>query len=121
MTHTIADLVDYVMKNRKGKAFVGWSADEIAGSLVVSAEEVALVYSVDEGGRVNGIAHGVKFSDEKVMFVANMLATAPGILKRFVEWFHKLYPEYKLEATRRGRRVCYDTPRLTTMVLARKG
>lgn len=112
MTPSIGQLVDYCMENRRGKVFQDWTPIGIASQIMYCIEEQCMVYSMRKDGTINGVMLTDKFPKEKVIHVNAALATERGVFKSLVERLHHLNPGYKAEATRRGRRKIYDTPRL---------
>lgn len=107
---TVANLVDYVMLNRRGKAFVDWMPSHIADEFVAAAERRLLIY-VESNGVIDGVAHGIRYSNGDV-FVTNILTTKKGALQQILRRFKQLYPKAKLEARRHGKLKHYNTPRL---------
>lgn len=114
--YSFQELVDYAFYNRKGKAFIGWSRTEIGMAFCDSLSQSTLFYSVNGGGQINGIVHGVRFDDEKVIFVSNILASSRDVLEEFIRRFRRMFPDYRLEALRHGKRKVYNTPKLVKKI-----
>src|SRR5450631_3497091 len=101
--HTLGELVDYAFRNRKGKAFVGWTREDIGNAFIEALGCGTLVYSVDGDGRIDGVVHAHRFDDSKILFVCNILATRRGVMKCLVRRLYDLFPSYGAEADRRGK------------------
>lgn len=114
--YTLKELVDYSFYNRRGKAFLGWTIQDITNAFIDSLQEGTLLYSVDERGNINGVVHATRFEKDKVLFVGNILATGKGVLGQFVGRFKKMFPGYQLEAQRRQRHIKYRTGRLVKLL-----
>lgn len=117
MAHTIGSLVDFVMRERRGKAFVGWTPIEIAGAIQQGIEDNSMCYSAAPDGRLDGIVVANRHMKDKVIYVTSVLTTRPGVFASFMRMFTVLYPEFSIEAERRGKTVKYDTKRLVEKVI----
>lgn len=124
MNVTLQQLVDFVLKNRRGKAFLNYSELNIASSILTASLENTLLYSVDSDGNIDGIVVATKSPEIKVMFINNILTTRHSVLQLFVRTFRKLYPQYSLRAERwhgPDRSICkivtYNTDKLCSKLL----
>lgn len=111
---TVGDLVVYVLKNHKRDGFKDWTVDHLIYKISMGIDSYTTLYSVDKSNNIDGIVVGTKDASKKVIFIDGILTTNVGVLKRFVQMFKRLYPNYSLEATRRGKRVIYNTPRFVS-------
>lgn len=111
-------LVEFVLANRRRKAFVGWGPVDIAEALVQAGQERTLLYATD-GNEITGVVHGNIYRQSKTIYVCNVLTTRKGVLQSFIKRFAVLWPGYKLEARRHDRIKHYDTPRLVQKLLPR--
>jgi len=116
--HTLADVVEYIMANRRGKAFYKWTRSEITLTLAEAVNEGTFLYSVDDRGNINGCVHGTRFVKDNVLFVHNILTTGGTVvLINFIKRFRELFFGYRLEATRRGRTKIYNTDKFVSKFL----
>lgn len=113
---TIEGLVNYVIANRRGKAFDGWTPIQLAQSFCEAVDENLLLYS-EENGCINGVVHCIRFGD--TIHVVNMLTTKAGVMKQFVRRFRELYPRLHLSGERHGKLKSYDTQRLVKHITQR--
>lgn len=111
---TVGDLVVYVLKNHKRDGFKDWTVDHLIYKISMGIDSYTTLYSVDKSNNIDGIVVGTKDASKKVIFIDGILTTNIGVLKRFVQMFKRLYPNYSLEASRRGRKVVYNTPRFVS-------
>lgn len=112
--YTLNELVEYAFLQRRGKAFYGWSREDITNAFIEGLENGTLLYSIDSNGAINGVVHAHRF--DNTLFICNILTTGKGVLAMFVRRFKMMFPGYSLEAERRHRRVQYNTPRLVQLL-----
>jgi len=115
--HTISDLVDFIMLNRRDKVLKLWTPIQIADLLVTAVEDRVLVYSVGSDGKIDGVIAGVKFEGCRTLSIEVVLTTCKGVFNRMIDVLYQWYPEYAVEAKRHGRSVTYNVPRLVSKVL----
>ena len=127
MTVTLGQLVQYVLKNRRGKAFFNYTEEHVAYEIYEAAKEGTMLYAVDERGEICGIVVASKVEEMQMMFIKDILTTKAWAIKRFVEIFKKGWPDYRLRAQRwRGtdknkpELVDYKTERLCNKILTQK-
>lgn len=118
--HTIEDLTNYILVNRKGKAFLNWTRQQIVEIINQCLEDNSLGYAVDSDNKIVGVICAIKHGQEKVLYITAVLCTAPKLLSKFVELYNILYPGWKLEALRRDKKVTYNTDRLLKLINLRK-
>lgn len=121
---TLGDLVEFVLRNRKGKAFANYSELDIASSILDCSRNEVMHYLVNSSNCVCGIVIATKDIDNKVMFVREILTTEGWAFKEFVKLLLKQYSNFKLQAQRyKGagkltpRFVNYNTNRLIQLSL----
>jgi hypothetical protein len=101
--YTVRDIVEFVLKNRKGSlGFRDWDKSAIASSVINAMEKGTMIYSVDQHGMINAVMIG--YVQDEDFRVVNILTTACGLGKRIVSKIHELFPECKtLTFSKRGR------------------
>jgi len=109
-TPTTKDLVDFILENRRGKVFKNWSDAAIYSYICECLETNTLAYATHEG-KVVGVVCGTK-TLQKNIYIMEILTTRAGVLKQFVAFFKRIYPDYTLTAHRRGKYIEYNTPKL---------
>lgn len=100
MNKTLGELVQFVLANRKGKAFIGFTEEQIASEILQAAEENTMHYVIDNDKNICGIVIASKVEEMKMMFIKNIITTKPFAIKYFVQRFKELFPEYRLRAQR---------------------
>src|SRR5678815_5447569 len=105
----VADLVNYVRKNRRGNAFKDWAFDTLIARFADGIDERTLYYSVDHEGNINGVALGTLSADKKSLYIDSVLTTAKDVLKKFIIHVHCMYPDVQLCAHRYNQFITYDT------------
>ena len=100
MNKTLGELVQFVLANRKGKAFIGFTEEQIASEILQAAEENTMHYVIDNDKNVCGIVIASKVEEMRMMFIKNILTTKPFALKHFVKRFKERFPDYRLRAFR---------------------
>ena len=125
MNVTLGQLVEFVLKNRKGRAFYDCSEQHIAFDIWEAAKEGTMLYAVDNDKEICGIVVASKVEEMQMMFIKNILTTQPWAIKRFVEIFQQRYPDYRLRAQRwhgkdKPKMVDYKTERLCSKILNKK-
>lgn len=118
MLITVRQLMNFILANRHGNAFVGWSEQQLLDGIINAIEERSMSYSVDERGEINGVAIGIKFEEKKIFYVSGVLTTKTGVLGKLIAVFKELYPNWKLEAERCRRLKHYNTERFVNKLIA---
>lgn len=115
---TLGELVDYVLKNRKGNAFRNYDEHTIASGIKRAADSRTLLYSCRDDGSLCGIIVCVEDESAKTMNVQDLLTTERWVLPKFVLYFREHFPGYKLAALRRDKPVIYNkTPELCNKLM----
>lgn len=97
---TLGDLVQYVMLNRRGKAFTGWTEEQVAWELKTAAEEATMQYAMNQKDEIVGIVLAMKSDSEAILYVKAVLTTEKWAMKQFVETFKQRFPNFQLRACR---------------------
>src|SRR5256885_1069863 len=109
----IKDLVEFVVKNRRGEAFKDWSEDELAINFRDGIDKNCLTFSLDEKEEIDGVLLAEIFPEYKVLHIENFLTTRRGLMNKFLSKYFEWYPGWELQANRHGHLIRYkDTPRL---------
>lgn len=104
-------LIDFVMKNRKRKAFFNMNRSAIEEVLRQDIMQRSCVWIVDEVDNIIGMAHGVADYNTFQFYVSNILTVDKRGLKILVEMFNTLFPEFTLAGHRYDKKKEYNTPR----------
>lgn len=104
-------LTDFVMKNRKRKAFFDMNRVAIEEVLRQDIMQRSCVWVVDEVDNIIGMAHGVADYTIFQFYVSNVLTIDKRGLKILVDMFQKLFPEFTLAGHRYDKKKEYNTPR----------
>lgn len=117
---TVGDIVDYVLANRRGKAFVDWSREHITDSVINGMKNNTIFYALNTSNEVVGVVVGIKYASIKVVHVSAILTTQKGVLRKFVSMLNKFYPGWLISACRHDRNVEYSGDKLGRKLLSRK-
>ena len=117
---TIGKAVEYVLKNKRGYAFKDCTERHIA-SLIIKCDKLGGVVTLtNENDKMVGIACFIPYPTTKTIYVHDMVTTSKNALACFMTYFINHYPNWHLEAMRRGKFVEYDTLRFLTKVLTKQ-
>lgn len=105
---TLGQLVEYVLKYRKGNAFKDHLEHQIASGIKLASDSGTMLYCCRDDGTVCGIITCFEDAKNKVMYVNDALTTQKWVLSRFVTYFKHTYPDYILAARRKGNQVVYE-------------
>lgn len=114
---TIGDLVQYVLKHRKGNAFKDYNEYLIATGIENALYEGTLFYALREDGNICGIALGKWHESTKVMDVLEMLTTERWAFPAILKSFRQRFPDGNLIALRRWKPKVYNTNKFYKKVL----
>lgn len=96
-------VTDWVLSNRCGKAFEGYTRDQILIELTVSSVlQSGIVYSTEEDGII-GVVTAEMDHTKKLCYVQNVLAIKKGVIGGFIRYFNHHWPSYKLSGYRHGK------------------
>ena len=112
-TPTFKDLVDFVMKNKGIKTFMGYSDERVIAMLKEGLDNESFFYEIDpDDGHITGFILAVIDNKQKVIFVTENLAMSITCLKRFAMKAKDKWPGYSLRAKRHGQYRRFNTPKL---------
>lgn len=93
----LSELIDWIIDNRKGAAFKGYSKEKIEMELYESMFFNVLLLSEDIDGNIIGIICGDRNLNTKQLFVKDILTTKEGVVKLFLQRCHEWYPDYTIQ------------------------
>lgn len=97
-------LAEWVLYNRRGHAFQGYSKELIVKEILDSAGQEVFRIGLDEQGDITGMVCGNRNDFEKTIFIHDILTIRHGVLKQFMTYCFNKYPEYTVQGiTRNGR------------------
>lgn len=114
---SIADVVGWVLKQRRGKAFINQTRQQIGWSIERAINHDAFGYVTDMQGEMLGLCLATPDGNEKTLRVHQILCIDKRALPALVGRFRKQFKGYRILANRRGREVSYDTKRLIEHIL----
>lgn len=112
----VKDLVDFVIKNRRGKAFEGREIEDIIHEIRQALHQSCISWCVDKENKIVGLALGTIIPEQNVFYVTNILTTRPKVMAILLDKFQQLYPGYRLEARRHGKIKRYNTDKFLQKV-----
>jgi hypothetical protein len=115
---SVKDIVDFVNANKRGKAFEGWSNDDLAWAFYNGIGTKAAAISLSAQNEIVGVVLCEPAHDYKILHVIGIIAKTRDAFKSLMGKFVELYPEYDLQAYRRGNLIRYkNTKKLVSKVL----
>lgn len=109
---TVGQLLDFVMENRKGKVFKGYTRGQVAAALTEGIEDGTLFYCATLDEKITGMILAFKIHEPKVLFVTENLAMKMSNLKEFARKAKIKFPGWSIEAMRHDKHRKYNTDRL---------
>ena len=115
MRQTIDMIVDWIIANRKGRAFSGYSRQVNEDEVIVSMCGGTFAYHAEDG-KLYGVVCATKDENTKTLWVHDILTTRKDVFQKFVERFLLVFPDYQLSGeTYTGRHV-YNPVRMLALV-----
>jgi len=91
----VGDLVKWILVNRRGKAFAGWSEEKIAATVFEAIRTGTLIYTADACG-FTGVFIFFKLPEHKTAETGPILTTTREAVKQLAAYFYNQYPDWKL-------------------------
>jgi hypothetical protein len=114
---TIEQLVQYILKNRRGNAFKDYSQHLIENGIKIAYNQGTMLCAVNNDGEVCGIVIARAYHEQRIMDILDILTTEKWVLPKFVREFLARFPEYELTGLRDGIRVDYKTKALCNKIM----
>jgi len=108
MSVTVGQMVEWIVKHRRGKAF-NYDVELIQRELCHAISNGVFAYHEVEG-EIQGVVCGRAELRTRTVHIYDILTTKPGVLKKLMERFLLVWPDYKLDAQRHGRLKTYNNP-----------
>lgn len=102
MNYNIIQTAEWILNNRKGKAFINYPLQEIINELHYSATNLSGVITTDDTS-ITGVCTGKMNHDKHLYFVQNVLTTTPQAIRQMINFFNTAYPSYRLYGIRHGK------------------
>jgi len=118
---TLGELIEYVLRNRKGNAFKGEDERTIARNIVHASCDDALLYYLDKEDNICGIVIAVEDNKNKIMFIQNILTTNERAIVEFIKIFKQKWPAHTIMAHRKGKPMTYNTTKLINRLTPKEG
>lgn len=108
---TVADVVKFVLANRRNKVCRNWSPYDITRHVARALELHTLAY-VEANGQLTGVVWGAPDYCNKILHIETILTTTKDGFVTLMRYFLTVYDGWTLTAERRGKFVQYNTERL---------
>jgi len=109
---TFGDLIEFILKNKSDKTFIGQSLQNIIDNVGTALDNETLFYAVDESGNITGMILAEIREEAGVLFVTENLAMSINTLKGVAKKARIMFPQYKLEWLKRGIHKKHDTNKI---------
>jgi len=112
------DILDFVLKNRRGKAFAGFSTFDIMSTIQDSDSVNGLGMVVNDNNQLIALAIGFPYENShgKFLHIHSILTArenSQGGLKALLKLFLQRFPGFTISARRKGKFSVYsNTPKL---------
>lgn len=93
---TIAKAAEWILQNRRGKAFRDYTFGQIVTEITNAIEQRVFTYSLDKEGNLQGIVCGKRDDSKKEVHICSILTLRSGIVKDFMAQFLLCYPQYSI-------------------------
>lgn len=110
--HTLKDVFDFVLENKKDKTFIGMSDTQILIALRDGLQAGTLLYSVNDNEEISGMILAEIRPDTGVLFVTENLAMNLRTLKAFATMAKSRRPDLKLEWLKHGIHKRHNTDKI---------
>ena len=100
---TVADVVSFIIKHRRGKAFYKYSVPDIVGVVMQGIEDNTLGIVKNPAGEIEGICIAHKNDRMKYLHIMHILTIRKGLVRKLLELKRSLYPDYTISGNRHGR------------------
>jgi hypothetical protein len=108
----VADIVKYVLLNRRNKVCKGWTPYQITYEVDQALTNHTLAYTTDANGNLTGVVWGCPNWEQKVLYIETILTTSKDALPALMKHFFDVYTDWIMSADRRGKFVKYNTTKL---------
>src|SRR5215475_8790165 len=109
---SIGQLAEWILKNRKGKAFRGYSFEKITNELMECADASSMLCVTDNNDIV-GVICCKRDIHKRILYVYDILTIRKGIVKRMLEFAAREYPGFTIEGnTKKGHKFFGETIKL---------
>ena len=105
---TFKDLLDFILKNKNDKVFLGFSDAQIAYAIKEGIDNGTLLYSVSSNGNLDGMILAKENKVDKILFITENLAVSMSNLKQFAKIAMERWPGYKLEFLKHNKHKIQD-------------
>lgn len=114
--YNILELIQYVLRHRKNKAFRGYSPQQIGWAIERAVNNKAFAMATMPDATVAGVCCATPDHEKKVLHVHEVLCSQRGAIQAMLVKFQEWFSGYTITATRRGKPVLYRTPRLVHLL-----
>lgn len=101
----VSSLVEFVKRNRRGKAFLDYTDEQITFDIQSAIAKFACIVDCDENDNIFGIATGIPIWNKKIIHVKNILTIRRESLKNIFKRFLEVYPDWTLQGQRGERKL----------------
>lgn len=92
----LKEIVDWIIANRKGKAFKDYSKEKIESEIYESIFFCIFLIAIDEDNNITGVVCGDRDINKKQIFIHDILTTKKGTIELFIKECYSRFPNYTL-------------------------
>ena len=102
---TLESLTQWILDNRKGDAFMGWTKQQIFAALLLGMCHNTLTYSHD-GTQFNGVI--LAKETDRGLHIYGAITTEPHVLRKMAKWLLVNHSGKQITALRKGQLTTYN-------------
>jgi hypothetical protein len=99
----LGEIAQWILKNRKGNAFRGYSLNNIMGQLRYCVDHFSMLCVTNEHNDIVGVVCAKINREDKTCFIDDILTTDQEAIKVMLHVFHENFPGYRLEGFRKNK------------------
>lgn len=108
MNATIGELVNWILLNRRGKAFRDYTPERITSEIMHSIEKNGFEYSTNIAGQFNGVVCGEVIDGEFMVY--DVLTTENGVMKKLMQTYINRFRSIRIIGHVRDRERHFNNP-----------
>lgn len=99
MNPTLNSIQEWILKNRRGKSFYGYSPGKILNQLLDCSRNESMLVIMDND-EIVGIACG-RWLPDNVLWIDDILTTRPKVVKHMMLTFQQRWPSFSIQGLHR--------------------
>ena len=107
---SVGELAEWVIENRRGKAFYGYTFGKVIDEIIECQKKDGLLI-ISDGPVITGVICCEDRKEAKILFVYDILTTSKKALKQMLKYCIEHYPGYIIEGLKKtGKKRTFTNP-----------